>query len=345
MVALYHAGMQVEGVSTAPSGPFRFGYVGVSFFYVLSGFVLAWTWRRGEPVRFFYLRRFARVWPLHALMTIVAGCLFALGVRGTAEMSALPAHLLLVQAWVFDNAFIFQWNGVSWSLSNEAFFYAVFPLLVVAFIHRPRLLAALGLTWLVVTGTVLLLTAPNLTMYLYTFPGHRVGEFAVGIGCGLWVRSGRQIPVTLNIGVLVAAFCYALIWIGDRLTDGFFGREIWASHLLVLGGFAVAVMAAAQHDLSGRGSWLGLRPLVKLGQWSFALYLVHALTYQTGNPLLGGRSYGGRYAVVLGLLLIAITVSGLLYEAFERPVEARIRARARLRQSELARATTPGRIP
>lgn len=341
LVTLYHAGMWVQEVSTAPAGPFRFGYVGVSFFFVLSGFVLTWTWKPEERVRSFYLRRFARVWPLHALTTLVAGCLAIVGFKVTADLSALPAHLLLIQAWWLDNAWIFQWNGLSWSLACEAFFYAVFPVLVVAFHGRPMVLFVGSLGWLVVGGTLTLVLLPEMTQFLYTFPAYRLGEFGMGIAAGHFLRSGRRLPVGLNTGVAAAAAGYVAIWVGDRLTGYFFGQELWASHLLVVGGFALAVIAAAQHDLDGKRSWLGCSLLVKLGQWSFALYLLHHLVYSLGKQWRPGLSFGERYVMVLGLLFCAILVSAVAYEWFERPIERRIRSWGRARDSRVTAAERP----
>lgn len=344
LVALYHAGRWVEGVAVAPSGPFRFGFVGVSFFFVLSGFVLTWTWAPGERVRFFYLRRFARVWPLHTLMTLIAGCLVIVGAKGTAEIEALPAHLLLVQSWWLDSAWIFQWNGVSWSLACEAFFYAVFPLLLFLLRDKPGVLLFGSLAWLAVGGLLTLALRPDLTHFLYTFPAYRLGEFGVGVAVGLFLREGRRVPLGMTWGVVIACVCYLALWVGDRVTGFFFGREQWASQLVVVAAFALAVVAAAQHDLEGRASWLGHPWLVKLGQWSFALYLVHELVYSLGEPLRQDLAYGERYAVVTALFLGAVLVSAAAYEWFERPIERRVRSWGRQRKSTVmkdkARSTT-----
>lgn len=337
LVVLYHAGAWVEEVPTAPAGPFRFGYVGVSFFFVLSGFVLTWTWRPGERTRSFYLRRFARVWPLHALTTCVAGCLALSGLAITARLEALPAHLLVVQSWWLDSSWIFQWNSPSWSLACEAFFYAVFPVLV-AFHGRPRVLLGIALGWLICWGVLVLEVRPDLTHFLYTFPAYRAGEFAVGVAAGMYLRAGRRLPVGLAAGATVAVGGYALIWLGDRLAGGFFGREQWASQLVVLGGFALVILTAAQHDLDGRPSPLGAPWMVKLGQWSFALYLVHQLVFVFGVPVRSNLGMGARYVVILALSVVAVGVSAAAYEWFERPIEKRIRSWGSQRESVLAAA-------
>lgn len=50
----------------------RFGYLGVAFFFVLSGFVLTWSWRPTVDKRTFYWRRFARVYPLNVVTLLLA---------------------------------------------------------------------------------------------------------------------------------------------------------------------------------------------------------------------------------------------------------------------------------
>ncbi|MBB5642383.1 acyltransferase family protein [Cryobacterium roopkundense] len=55
---------------------FGMGAVGVSFFFILSGFVLTWSRKSSLPNRKFYQNRFARIFPLHFLTWIAAGALF-----------------------------------------------------------------------------------------------------------------------------------------------------------------------------------------------------------------------------------------------------------------------------
>src|SRR6476661_8419173 len=66
----------------------------------------------------------ARVYPLHLFMVVVV-----LLATPSVDMSwrALPANLTLTQAWFPDVYVVFSFAGVAWSLSCEAFFYALFP--------------------------------------------------------------------------------------------------------------------------------------------------------------------------------------------------------------------------
>ena len=91
------------------------GAVGVSFFFVLSGFVLTWSRRPGETAGRFYWHRFARVWPATAIVTLLATG------YGFPHQSLL-LDLGLVNTWRPGQLSEVSANPPSWSLGDEAFF-------------------------------------------------------------------------------------------------------------------------------------------------------------------------------------------------------------------------------
>ena len=111
----------------------RGGYLAVTTFFVLSGFVLArnyaatrWT---GGNLLHYWIGRVARVYPVYALsLAVVAPFIAADGVPGKAPLVA--AHGLLLQAWL--GHIPVSWNTPAWSLSCEIFFYLSFPPLAAA---------------------------------------------------------------------------------------------------------------------------------------------------------------------------------------------------------------------
>ncbi len=116
---------------------------GVSFFFVLSGFILAHAYPqlpdRAVILRF-YLARFARIWPTHAVTLLV----WVIAIYGFSQATILWHHgglrlvatLALVQSWVPIEVWDTSFNGVSWSISTEAFFYLSFPILIRRFERR-----------------------------------------------------------------------------------------------------------------------------------------------------------------------------------------------------------------
>lgn len=124
-VVFYHLARDVERLAILGDLAW-FGRTGVTFFFVLSGFVLTWTYL-DSPVRatVFWWRRFARIWPVLALSTVPT---FMLVYVVTNEVSAWHVFSMLTLAQAWRPEWLGGANG-AWSLSNEAF-YLVFPLLL-----------------------------------------------------------------------------------------------------------------------------------------------------------------------------------------------------------------------
>ncbi len=160
----------------------RGGASGVSFFFVLSGFVLTWSARSHDTPRAFWRRRLVKIYPSHVVMwAVVLVWFLVIGYTGRSFTSF--AALVLVQAWAPDETFVFGVNGVSWSLSCEVFFYLLFPVLLPLLrrIRADRLvLAAGGLCAAIIAAPVVLAAIPSWAEAAYTFPPVRLLEFVLG---------------------------------------------------------------------------------------------------------------------------------------------------------------------
>src|SRR5207247_2593909 len=117
---------------------------GVSFFFVLSGFILTYVYGdlRRDGWRRYFAARIGRIWPAHLALFAYVVVALPLEQRTPPGSNHLPnalANVFLVQAWMPDFRFIGAFNNVSWSLSVEVFFYLLFPLLI---LFRDRWLLA-----------------------------------------------------------------------------------------------------------------------------------------------------------------------------------------------------------
>ena len=281
IVVMYHAAMQSAPDYVNPFALLRFGFVGVTFFFVLSGFVLVWSARDGDSVGGFYRRRFARVWPVHALTLAAAIALAGWGlITHPGGLGSAALNLTLLQAWSPDPAVITDYNGLSWSLSDEAFFYALFPLLLVlARKLRPEIVVAVGACWLLFGAIALDLVGMRLDR-LYSFPAHRVGEFVCGMGLALLLRRG--IPAWIPrpaIAVAALGGSYVALVTANIVMRGEILPELYVPGLWLLPGICLVILAFARRDVDDHEGWLTRPTLVRLGQWSFALYMVHELLF------------------------------------------------------------------
>lgn len=319
-VFMYHLcriypGMPLKATSTV-------GYVGVAFFFVLSGFVLTWSTPiyNGVEAKQFWIKRVARVYPSHLAMMVIALLLPARPLPLT--WVAVPPNALLLQSWFSPNDIAFGVNAVSWSLSCEAFFYLCAPLLIsVLNALKPlqRYLAAAagaGVAW----SIGLVLAANGANVYAYHLPIVRIGEFIIGIALALALRDGVRLPFrsVCLAGVTTAVMVMVCLRTGQVTT---------VSGILMVPAFAWLIYACAQADLDGVRGVLRLKLLEHLGITSFAFYLVHELVLLNLKPL--PWPHGSKLvnlATVIVLWVICQAAAELLYRGVERPAQRRIRA-------------------
>ncbi|MCX5196158.1 acyltransferase [Streptomyces sp. NBC_00249] len=327
MVFLYHVHIvEYFGGRSQDLVTFAFGAgsTGVSFFFVLSGFVLAWSTATapvGRGIVRFWRRRFARVYPLH-LVTATAALAMALllGVGETPTLRPLAANLALVQSWVLEVPYFQGLNPVSWSLACEAFFYLSFPLLLWPLRRLgPRaavVAAVLSLAVILAVPTVMELTGvPDGTVWSqYFFPLTRLPEFVLGIALAELVRSGRWRGPGLTVSLALTLGGYFLSYQADYAFRSFACTVV---------GFGALIAAAAQADLRGEPSpWRG-RLSVKLGEVSFAFYMVHILVIRAGEHFFGGHPklpvWDGGLLVLGAAFSVSLALAWALHTWIEVP--------------------------
>ncbi|WP_323097579.1 acyltransferase [Intrasporangium sp. YIM S08009] len=309
----------------------RAGYVGVTFFFVLSGFVLTYSWDSEARATRFYRRRFARVYPVHLFFVVVAMLPF----NPTPNWAALPANVLLVQSWSPDDAVARSFTGVSWSLSCELFFYAVFPLLVrwLMRVRGPLAMSALLVVLAGATGVALQTSGSEWGLWLFHLPAFRIVEFICGALAATAVMRGTAPRVRVRWASSSVAISYLGILILPVLI-GYRLEDQWGLSLAMVPGFVALIVACAHLDLARAPSPLRSRTAVSLGQWSFCIYMAHPAAIAVTRPLLTSPSPLG---AVLGCLLVAMTVIGvsyLVYTTYERPLERWLRGSDDVRVSD-----------
>jgi peptidoglycan/LPS O-acetylase OafA/YrhL len=342
-VVLFH--MRVTGI--LPGGPWWYqnfasiGYIGVNLFFVLSGFILIYTYA-GTTVsaRRFWQARFARIYPAYALSLALSAPFFFFAVRHLDIpylawsrqhlAAACVLTLTLLQSW-FPQAAL-TWNAVCWSLSVEAFFYLVFPFLLwwSGRMNTRKLSFAIAgwslLGLLLSVGYILLhpdgidrISSGETTLLwknILSFnPVARLPEFLVGVFAGrlfLSAKNKRKLATPLIvIGVLVVL---ALVLITDRIPRP-----------MISAGFLSPAFAAIIYGLALRPGWaafLGNRVLLLLGDASYSLYLLHSIVIQPVYDRTAFLPWTLRVAVAL---LAAIAASVLSYWLVEEPCRKALR--------------------
>jgi peptidoglycan/LPS O-acetylase OafA/YrhL len=266
------------------------GYISVSFFLLLSGFILTYNYadraQQGAlTARSFWSARFSRLYPVYAFSLLLSVGMLTLEVQAHTRFDfglGLILTPLLLQGWhpLLTNF----WNTPAWTMSTEAFFYLLFPWLITR--RRPRQARTILLILFGVWLSSLVL--PALYMHFNPDGDAHPDRYSVGI----WMRALKFMPLQhlpsflfgmalgflnekirpesrkrLVIGLVAFTALYLLLCVGDRLP-----------YVMMHDGLLMPLFAGVILCLAGRNriAWFfGLLPFIAIGEASYCLYLLH----------------------------------------------------------------------
>ncbi len=336
LVLSLHASQNVP-TNIATYLPFiNHGYLGVDFFFILSGFIIThvylanFTRLAGDALRIFFWHRFIRLYPVHVAMLLVMIVMVSVSRATGRAISAesfnasdLIWQFTLTHAWGFGD--VVSWNVPSWSISAEWFAYLLFPFIALG-LHR---VSSVNIAYSLSVGSLLAMTV------LFKLTGFSVDG---------WIGPPALLRVTGEF-ICGAALCRAMFleassgqrgWSGDLVGVAAFIGFLAAASLSVSDYFLVALLAltvagAAAADGVLKG-FLGSRLMVWLGEISYSIYMVHfpvlivlrrvyeRFGYEGWSSLLQMTAYIATFGVV-------IAAAAALYYTVERPTRMRLRNR------------------
>jgi peptidoglycan/LPS O-acetylase OafA/YrhL len=274
------------------------GYDAVTFFFVLSGFILYYVYANeseqetalANPRRF-YVARVARIAPAYYLSLLISApaLIYDAFVSHITPTAVFFCSIVLVptllQAWYPQN--LAAWNPPSWSLSVEALFYLSFPVVfragnrispykffsfsVCALILcegiRGALRVAMGVDTAMDDGAGRQLeSAPA---FLLFFPVFHISSFLFGLGLARLHLFGR-LPASLNSWLFPCAACGTVLLLCFRTELPSF----FLSNITLVPLFGAVILGGARYE-SGFSKFLSSRPLLLLGEASYAMYILH----------------------------------------------------------------------
>jgi peptidoglycan/LPS O-acetylase OafA/YrhL len=330
---------------------FGYGQTGVAFFFVLSGFVLVWSARSGDTVVRFWRRRVAKIYPNHVVTwVIVIGLMLAWGDEVTGK--AAFSNLFLIHPWINYDGIPYSINSVSWSLGCEAFFYLCFPLVLPLVRRMPvwALYAAAGALYVAIHVAFVYsghYDDPWSGWINYQLPPVRSLEFWLGVVVGELVVRRQWRGPGLWVGTAVVVAVYG----GTRNIPWFpvsLPSDWWSADLPLA--FVIFIAGAAMADISGAWSPWRWRPLVWLGEISFAFYMVH-VQFMKNMMRWAHRDNGHGWPAGKGLLVVvfflavSIFLAWLLYRFVETPMMRVLGPRRRPRPDAVSDRKGPTEDP
>ncbi len=307
------------------------GWMGVSFFFVLSGFVLTWSAKPHDTKTGFWRRRLLKIFPNHVVMWALAMVLFA---GAMTPMSAWLPNVFLIHSWFPQHGTFISVNPPSWSLCSELLFYLLFPFLI-----RPVLRMGTRALWagaaLMVTGMVAVQLATDFLApaspptpegfgvslwqfwFGYNFPPVRMFEFVLGMILARLVLQGA-IP---RVRILPAALLCLAGYAAAKAVPFLYGLN-----LMTVIPIAVLICAVARADMDNTPTVLRSRTMQWLGEVSFGFYLSQYVVLYFGRTTLLHERLFAPLPATLDLLcffLATLLVGWLLMTFVERPAMRR----------------------
>lgn len=325
-VLIFHSGgpaLSNSGLAPRPLVNFLAnGYLGVTFFFVLSGFILTYVYhgRLNSPddTRKYAKARFARVYPVYLLSLL----LMIPFVPFKGLFHALPQFFLL-QSWIpftmADDTYIGNWNMQAWTLSVELLFYLSFP--VALTLMQRWSLKAIIVALVICCGLMLIFRLPEIRgpqnliipfLYHVPIPFLRLPEFLYGVGLGIIFCRG----LAPKSGVVLYA---AMIAILATLVAS---KSPWVAPIVaILIGVVIFLVPTSLGD-----GWLKTllchRWMVLLGGASYCLYIL-----QLPVHLIVGWIFSGPFELIgkFAYIPILTVLSIAIYLWYEEPMRQHIK--------------------
>lgn len=324
------------------------GQLGVQMFFAVSGFLITsitlrrWGTLSNVNLRDFYLFRFARIAPLLLLLlAVLSGLHFAnvhnfvvtakTGGLGRALLAALTFHVNVLEAW--RGYLPGNWD-ILWSLSVEEMFYLFFPVVCRVF-GRGKLFLAILLAFVALGPFGRTIFAHGNEVWMeYSYLG---GMEGIALGCLTAIVVSRKQFSRAFIGAVgicgAAVVVLSLVFSWQGYT-GWLGRT--GLNMTVLGvGTCMFIAATAQTKWTSPRI---LRPLLKIGQYSYEVYLTHMFVVFGLFGLFLDADKPMRLVPVLfvATILIAGVLGAAVAHFYSEPVNRYLRQRSPSAQGQPA---------
>lgn len=288
--------------------------VGVSYFFILSGFIMIVAYHKKEKIEYleYYKNRFARIYPLYVL-----GLLLYLVTRYSGFNSTdAVLYLFGWQSWIPGKAMVLNFPG--WSISVEFLFYLIFPLLYNHFYSKKNksVWVMTGLIWIVSQIFSHLYEAspsykgPHTESheFLYYFPLMHINEFLVGNLAGLFfVKNFKQRNYDVPVALIFISVLLALIFVPLFYHNG----------LMAVLFIPLIVLISMNNGFLTR--LFSLKPLEYLGEASYAVYITHIPVLYMVREIL--KKYQLNSDAIFWIYIpVLIITSIIFYQLIEKPL-------------------------
>ncbi len=260
----------------------QMAFAGVTFFFIISGFLVALRHESLESTKQYYLRRVRRIFPLHWLALTAMIALDLVMIHKFHYGWDLPLHVALLQSWVPNVDVYYNYSIHSWFLSSLLFAIIATPLLLRFINTTNRKVAwAIMITACLAVTALYLFASEKLFSFYHVFPPMRLVDYTLGMMLGATMRTPLKTqhvsPASASAievaALLIFAAFIALHASGNQLALRLGNAPLWWIPVALL----IVTFTALDGNEGIVGKLLTIRPLVWLGEISFEIYILQKL--------------------------------------------------------------------
>lgn len=305
------------------------GYVGVTFFYILSGFIINYSFNKhlqdGQfDIKDFFVFRVFRLFPVHVLTLFSFLVLTGTFSNLTTEFFPFISNLFLIHALIPEQQYYFAFNSVSWSISCELMFYISFCGLIT--LSNKALVVVLSL---ILSCQFYLLIFPQSLLsdhwLFYINPFFRIVDFMIGVlVCRVYFATnympGKLLASIFEISSVI--FLLLMVVVATKYIDNMNVR-----YDLFFIPPMLAILCAFLFNNGILSRLLSYRLFIRLGEASFAFYMIHLIIItqmvEVLNPKINKVSSVLFYS--LSCFVLSLLISLAIYYFYESPINKILR--------------------
>lgn len=340
MVVVWHAVANANSYAGPsaiwdPTESLVFLLAGVDIFFVISGFLMVHVFSSPlsgkmevKPLQFL-LRRIIRIYPAYWVYSLLFLAVFLSGSMVGLTNTDIPSPAFIVKSLLLVPQEQWPLVFVAWTLVYEVLFYLLFTLALCFFVWRSSTVAAVSAVLITVVMIGLVSGTGATSAEAFNPLLNRLFiEFVFGMVLALsWSPRCSSSNAFYAVCVLCGFCGAALLLLTSLFVGGDSGGTLYGQGRVLYWGLPAALLVFSMVHMERMGARFSFKPLLKLGEASYTLYLTHMIFISVGGKIwkeMGLESVFDSLLLIGCQITFSVMIGLLLYSRVEKPMLKRL---------------------